>query len=115
MRNPLGCTTLCIGGNIATLEETAREIGEMLRSMDGPLPDQVRVEMGVQHIVEYFRAAQLQQSRINEWLYEPERRSVVSTRFPLDQGAALCEAHFLFICWDTIFKSIENLRQNSYA
>jgi hypothetical protein len=78
------------------LEETVHSIGQMLMSMDGHLTDQIRMQLGLQRIVAYFRAAERQQSRVDQWLYDPETIRTQRTRFPLDQGAALCETHFLF-------------------
>ena len=97
------------------LEETVHNIGQMLMSMDGHLADQIRMQLGLERIVTYFRAAERQQSRVDQWLYDPEIIRTQRTRFPLDQGAALCETHFFFICWDSINKAMENLRQNCYG
>jgi len=90
------------------------ETGDILRSIDGPLTDSLRVELGVWRAVEYLQAARFQQQRVEQWLYGPEPRRRTTT-VPLDQGTALCEAHFLFICWDTIRKTIDHLRQNAYG
>jgi hypothetical protein len=91
-----------------------REIGDILRTVDGTLEDSLRVEFAVQRVVEYLYAAKRQQKRLDEWLYEPERRAQ-PTQMPLDQGPALCEAHFLFVCWDSIRKTVYHLRQNAYC
>lgn len=98
-----------------TLEEMVSSIDEILCTVDGTLEDSIRVSMGLQRIVAYFRAAELQQRRVDQWLYDPPRRREGPPRFPLDQGAALCEAHFLFICWDSIHKVVSNLRRNVYG
>ena len=101
------------------LEETVRDINDMLSEMlsvvDGPLDDATRFSMGPQRIVTYLRAAELQQERVAEWLYEPAFRISVTRRFPLDQGQVLCDAHFLFICWDSVYKVLENLLRNAYG
>ena len=92
-----------------------RSVDEVLHTVDGTLADSVRVSMGLQRIVAYFRAAELQQERVDQWLYDATRRLHGPPNFPLDQAAALCEAHFLFICWDSIYKVVENLRRNIYG
>jgi hypothetical protein len=71
--------------------------------------------MALQRIVTYFRAAERQHDRIGEWLYDVNQTVQAAPKFPLDQGAALCEAHFFFICWDAIGKAASNLRQNAYG
>ena len=96
-------------------EESLHEIKRMLMSMDGRLADQTRVRFGIERIVEYFIAAQVQQRRIAEALHYPNERRERASRFPLDRGAALCEAHFFFICWDSVYKVIDNLSHNCYG
>jgi hypothetical protein len=97
------------------LEKKVRKIEQMLSVIDGPLTDAARIEMGLGRIVVYFRAAIAQQRRINRCLYTKKRRLIRPVGFALDQGCALCEAHFLVICWDSIYKVVENLRRNAYG
>jgi len=96
-------------------EESVRNIERMLMSMDGHLADQVRLRFGLERVVEYLYAARMQQRRIDEYLYTPSESPARASRFPTDRGAALCEAHFYFICWDSIYKVIENLRRTCYG
>jgi hypothetical protein len=96
------------------LTEQVRAIEQSIMSMDCDLGDQVRVRTGLERVVEYLYAAEEQQRRIDQWLYDPSKRNQPS-RFPLDSGAALCEAHFFFICWDSIYKVFENLRESRYG
>lgn len=108
----LGCNTGPMGGEL--IEEQFATIDEQLGSMDGTLEDQVRVRSGLSRIIAYFRAADIQQRRIGDWLYEPLHPSV-PPRYPLDEGMALCEAHFYFTCWDSIHKVLQNLQNTVYG
>lgn len=96
------------------LDDVVLEISDILSTVDGPLEESLRIQFAVARVVEYLHAAIEQQKRVDKWLYEPARRSS-PTRFPIDQGLALCEAHFLFICWDTIGKTIDHVRDNAYG
>lgn len=108
----LGCNTAPMVGQL--VKEQFATIDEQLCSMDGTLEDQVRVRSGLSRIIAYFRAADIQQRRIGDWLDEPSHRSV-PPRYPLDEGMALCEAHFYFTCWDSIHKVLQNLEDTVYG
>jgi hypothetical protein len=98
-----------------SLEEHVAQIEMILRSVDGDLADQTRVTLGLQRVISYLRSAERQQCRIGDWLYGANDDPSRASRFPLDEGAALCEAHFFFICWDSIHKVLQNLRSNVYG
>lgn len=95
-------------------EQQVREIHRRLASMASPLTQQVRLEMGLVRIVSYLRAAEKQPRRIADARFAGENGWSMTNILGPNQEQALCEAHFYFICWDSIYKAGENLRNNSY-
>jgi hypothetical protein len=78
------------------------------------LPAEVRFELSLRRIEAYVRAAQAQAARLDTpvaaYLKELAAEPPSIVHWPSAQLAA--DAHFYFICWDSVAKELESLRRN---
>ena len=80
------------------------------------LPARVRFELGLNRIEIYVRAAQVQVARLDTPVAE-YLKSVAAEPFTAipnwPSGPLIADAHFYFICWDSVAKELFSLRSNS--